>query len=111
MIFFSIDAVRTGTVTTEMIYGRPMIVYYISHSKNKRFRIFGRGDTCFTICFDEVTLHNFYSYDKYTDKWKFYDGIKCYKSDFGVYVNINGNRCYCTHICPAWMADGHAHFE
>ena len=105
MPFFSVNAIKTGTVTTEMIDGMPILVYYISHSKNKRFRIFGREDTGFTIDYD-VMLHNFYSYDKYTDKWNFYDGIKCHKSNFGVYVNINGNRCYCTHICPAWMANG-----
>lgn len=106
MLFFNVDAVRTATVTTEMIDGRPMIVYYISHSKNKRFRIFGRGDTCFTIDECKVMLHNFYSYDKYTDKWNFYEGIKCHKSNFGVYVNVHGNRCYCHHICPAWMSNG-----
>ena len=104
-MFFSVNAVKTGTVTTEMIDGMPTLVYYICHSKNKRFRLFGRADTGFTIdC--EVTLHSFYSYDKYTDKWQFYEGIKCHKSNFGVYVNINGNRCYVTHICPAWMANG-----
>ncbi len=105
-MFFQIDAVKIGSPTTEMINGRPMIVYYISSSNNKRFKIYCRGDTCFTLCWDEVMLHNFYSYDKYTDKWNFYEGIKCHKSNFGVYVNINGNRCYCTHICPAWMANG-----
>ena len=108
MVLFQIDACRISSSRTAMIDGHPVLVYLISgfNSDEKRYSIYGRSDTCFTIdC--ELTLHNFYSYDKENKTFKFYEGIKCYKSNFGVYVNINGVRCYCTSICPIWMATGY----
>lgn len=75
----------------------------ISCSKNGNAFIYCTNMTCFTIKEDGVFLNDFRSFNKKTGQRSFHLFHKCYKDSKGIYVNIDGNKCYCTDIAPTWM--------